>query len=108
MAAIAGTPADTEAVQPLRDQVRAQVVTAADEGYDEARAVHNGMFDRRPLAVVKAEQVADVIAAVHFARERALGDQTRDRFGRNDTVLLAIENKGGAIESRRRGESLAH
>src|SRR5690349_17961552 len=89
MADIAGT-SHTEAVQPLRDQVRAQVITAADQGYDEARAVHNGMFDRHPLAVVKAEQVADVIAAVNFAREHGLdlsvrgGGHSGPGFGTND------------------------
>ena len=36
-----------ETVEPLREQVRGQVITAADEGYDEARTVHNGMFDKR-------------------------------------------------------------
>ena len=36
----------------LREQVRGRVTTADDEGYDEACAVHNGMFDKRPLAVL--------------------------------------------------------
>src|ERR1700757_1429012 len=90
MAGIAGTSPDTEVVQPLRDQVRAQVITAADEGYDEARAVHNGMFDRHPPGGGKAEQVADVIAAVNFAREHALdlsvrcGGHSGPGFGTND------------------------
>ena len=39
-------------VEPLREQVRGQVVTADDDGYDEARAVHNGMFNKLPLAVL--------------------------------------------------------
>lgn len=59
-------------VEPLRAQVRGRVITAHDEGYDEARAVHNGMFDKRPLAVLRAEQVADVIAGVNFARDNGL------------------------------------
>lgn len=41
-------------VEQLREQVRAQVITAGDPGYDAARAVHNGMLDKRPAAVVRA------------------------------------------------------
>ena len=35
-------------IDQLREQVRAPILTAADPGYDEARAVHNGMFDKHP------------------------------------------------------------
>ena len=91
--AVAG-PVTSEAVKPLRDQVRGRVIAAADEGYDEARTVHNGMFDRRPLAVLKAEQVGDVIAAVNFAREHGLdlsvrgGMHSGPGFGTNDGGLV--------------------
>ena len=91
MAGIAiGSPLTIEAVQALRDQVRGRVIGAGDEGYDEARAVHNGMLDRRPLAVLKAEQVGDVIDAVNVARENGLdlsvrgGGHSGPRFGTND------------------------
>ena len=63
-----GQPATGVSAGPLRERVRGLVLTAGDEGYDQARAVHNGMFDKHPLAVLRAEQVADVIAGVHFAR----------------------------------------
>jgi FAD/FMN-containing dehydrogenase len=56
----------------LREQVRAPVLVAGDAGYDEARAVHNGMFDKHPRAVVLAQQVADVIGGVNFARDGGL------------------------------------
>src|SRR3954452_4942698 len=84
----------SEAVQPLRDQVRGRVLGAADEGYDEARMVHNGMFDRRPLAILKAEQVGDVIGAVNFARENGLelsvrgGGHSGPGCGTNDGGLV--------------------
>ena len=90
MAGNTATRPNTEAVKALREQVRGRVITAEDEGYDEARMVHNGMFDRRPLAVVKAEQVADVIGAVNFARENGLdlsvrcGGHSGPGFGTND------------------------
>lgn len=81
-------------VEPLRERVRGQVLTAEDEGYGEARTVHNGMFDRWPLAVLRAEQVADVIAGVNFARDNGLDLSIRDGghsapgFGTNDGGLV--------------------
>jgi len=77
-------------IDQLRAQVRAQILTADDPGYDEARAVHNGMFDRRPKVIIRAEQVADVIAAVNFARDNTLklsvrgGGHSAPGFGTND------------------------
>jgi FAD/FMN-containing dehydrogenase len=59
-------------IDQLRQQVRAPVLTPGAPGYDDARAVHNGMFDRHPAVIVRAEQVADVVSAVNFARESGL------------------------------------
>jgi len=56
-------------IDQLREQVRAPVLTRGDVDYDEARTVHNGMFDKHPSVIVRAGQVADVVAAVNFARE---------------------------------------
>ena len=81
-------------VEPLREQVRGQVVIAGDSEYDEARAVHNGMFNKLPLAVLRAQQVADVIAGVNFARDNGLELSIRDGghsapgFGTNDGGLV--------------------
>src|SRR5690348_2742953 len=87
-------PAPGVSVEPLRERVRGHVVTAGEEGYDEARAVHNGMFDKHPLAVLRAEQVADVIAGVNFARDNGLdlsiraGGHSAPGFGTNDGGLV--------------------
>ncbi|HEX2072728.1 MAG TPA: FAD-binding oxidoreductase [Geodermatophilus sp.] len=43
-----------------------------DGGYDQARAVWNGMMDRRPWAVVRAAGVGDVLPTIRFAREHEL------------------------------------
>jgi len=81
-------------IDGLREQVRAPIITADDAGYDEARAVHNGMFDRHPKVVVRAEQVADVIAAVNFARDAGLdlavrgGGHSAPGFGTNDAGVV--------------------
>ena len=42
------------------------------DGYDDARAVYNGMIDKRPALIARCTGVADVIAAVNLAREREL------------------------------------
>jgi FAD/FMN-containing dehydrogenase len=77
-------------IEQLRAEVRAPILTSSDPGYDEARAVHNGMFDKRPQVIVRAEQAADVIGAVNFAREAGLdlsikgGGHSAPGFGTND------------------------
>jgi FAD/FMN-containing dehydrogenase len=48
------------------------VLRAGDEGYDAARAVFNGMFDRRPALITRCGGVADVLAALAFARDNDL------------------------------------
>src|SRR4051812_17606785 len=43
-----------------------------DTGYDDARAMYNGMIDRRPALIVRPRGAADVRDAVAFARQQRL------------------------------------
>lgn len=56
----------------LKNSVHGLVIAPDDEGYDEARSIWNGAIDRRPAWIARCTGVADVIAAVRFARERDL------------------------------------
>jgi len=62
-----GTPALT-----ILEAARGDVITSQSPYYDQARAVYNGMIDRRPLAVVRAVDIADVRTTVAAARESGL------------------------------------
>ena len=44
------------------------IVGPADPGYDEARAVHNGMIDRRPALIVGCSSPDEVARTIAFAR----------------------------------------
>ena len=54
-------------VEALRSSLRGEVVGAADDGYDDGRRVWNAAVDRRPLAVARCMDEADVQAAVRYA-----------------------------------------
>jgi FAD/FMN-containing dehydrogenase len=80
-----------EALTGLRGSLRGQVVAEGDAGYDEARKVFNAMIDRRPAVVARCVDVADVIAAVQFARERHLAVAIRGG-GHNGGGLGTVDN----------------
>jgi FAD/FMN-containing dehydrogenase len=64
-----GSPADiAEAeIDELRTAMRGTLLRAGQPGYDEARVVFNGMFDRRPALIARCRGAADVMDAVRFA-----------------------------------------
>jgi FAD/FMN-containing dehydrogenase len=59
-------------IEQLRTAIGGQVITPADDGYEEARRVWNGMVDRHPALVVRCASTADVTAAVNFGRDNDL------------------------------------
>lgn len=60
------------AIQELKSQLRGDLIGPGDESYDAARKVYNGMIDKHPALIARCADVADVIAAVHFARDHNL------------------------------------
>ena len=60
------------AVQELASHFRGTLLRPTDVGYEQARAVYNAMIDKHPALIARCVDVADVIAAVTFAREHEL------------------------------------
>jgi FAD/FMN-containing dehydrogenase len=56
-------------IAELRSALTGRVVTPEDAGYDEARAVFSGTFDKRPAAIAFVADDTDVARVVAFARE---------------------------------------
>jgi FAD/FMN-containing dehydrogenase len=52
--------------------LQGELVAPGDPGYDDARRIWNGAIDRRPGLIARCTGVADIVAAVRFARERDL------------------------------------
>ena len=74
------TDTTTEALGQLADGLRGELIIPGDPGYDEARAVYNGMIDKYPAAIARCRDEADVVACV--------------RFGRDHDVTLAVRGGG--------------
>src|SRR3989454_7994531 len=59
-------------VQELVSRMRGALLRPGDVGYEQALRVYNGMIEKRPALIARGKDVADVIAAVNFAREHEL------------------------------------
>jgi hypothetical protein len=63
---------DDEAVESFKAGFEGVALTPGDERYDEARALWNGWFDKRPAVVARCRTTQDVVSGVRFARESGL------------------------------------
>lgn len=63
---------DNSQVKKFKSMLRGQLLSPADEDYEKARAVYNGMIDKRPALIAQCVDVADVIASVNFARDTGM------------------------------------
>jgi FAD/FMN-containing dehydrogenase len=61
-----------EAAETFAVRLGGELLAPEDARYDDARRIWNGAIDRRPQLIARCAGVADVIAAVLFAREHDL------------------------------------
>ena len=59
-------------IPQLRDDFDGRVIAPGDPGYDDARTVFMGGFDRRPAVIVRPKDAAEVSRVVTLARETGL------------------------------------
>jgi FAD/FMN-containing dehydrogenase len=56
----------------FRASLRGQLLFPGDPAYEEARKIHNAMIDKHPAVIARCAGVADVMAAVKFARSHGI------------------------------------
>jgi FAD/FMN-containing dehydrogenase len=83
-------------VAELAEQVSGAVLGPGDAAYDAARAVHNGLIDRKPALIVRCRTTDDVVAAVLFARR--VGLEVSIRGGGHNVAGRAITDGGVMID----------
>jgi hypothetical protein len=80
----------------LATELRGELLTPADSGYDDARAVYNAMIDRRPAAIARVRDAVDVIACVRFAR--AHGVTLAVRGGGHNAAGLGVADDALVVD----------
>jgi FAD/FMN-containing dehydrogenase len=83
----------------LQAQLRGEVILAGDAGYDDARAVWNGMIDRRPALIARCADTDDVVVAVAYARDNALPLTVRG--GGHNVSGSAVRDRGVVVDLSR-------
>ncbi|MCA1706710.1 MAG: FAD-binding oxidoreductase [Actinobacteria bacterium] len=90
------TQLDVVAFGELERSFRGQLVRPREASYDEHRRVWNGSIDRFPALIARCTGVADVIAAVRFARNTGL--QVAVRSGGHSFPGLSVCDGGVVID----------
>jgi FAD/FMN-containing dehydrogenase len=90
------TRTETVALDELGESFRGELVLPTSPGYDSARRIWNGAIDRHPACVARCTGVADVVAAVRFARERDL--EIAVRGGGHNVAGTALCDDGIVID----------
>ena len=90
---------DGGGIEAFRHRLSGALVCPRDQGYDAARAVWNGMIDRRPALIAYCTNRQDVIEAVNFARRT--GILTAVRSGGHNIAGASLCDGGLVIDLSR-------
>src|SRR6201985_1768028 len=67
-----GMVVNRDRIERFKAAFRGEVIQPGDSGYEAARKIWNASIDRHPGIIARCSGVADVVAAVNFARENEL------------------------------------
>jgi len=87
---------DPGLVDELRREITGTVLGPEDARYDAARAVHNGLIDRRPALIVCCQTTHDVVAGLGFAERSGL--EVSVRGGGHNVAGYAVTDNGLMVD----------
>ena len=93
------TTETTDTLDTLARRLRGELIRPGDPGYDRARRVWNGMFDRRPAAIARVQGAVDVVAVVDHARET--GSELAVRGGGHSSAGYSTVDGGIVLDLSR-------
>lgn len=91
-----GTQGGIIAPEELRASFSGRLRSPGDEGYEDARRLHNGLIDKRPGLIAQCLTTADVVDAVNLGRELNL--EIAVRGGGHNVAGRAVTEGGLMID----------
>jgi FAD/FMN-containing dehydrogenase len=95
---------DDGSLEVLVGTFAGELVRPTDPSYEEARRVHNGLVDRRPVLIARCRGTADVADAVRFATEggiplsvRGGGHNIAGRSVLDDGIVIDLSPMKGIL-----------
>ena len=86
-------------IQPLKSTFQGEIFEPRDAGYNDARRIWNASVNKHPVLIARCSGIADIIAAVNFARENHL--LTAIRGGGHNVGGRALCDDGIVIDLSR-------
>ena len=83
-------------MKQLKNSIQGSLILPQDNNYNEARAIYNGMIDKKPAIIVKCKNTNDVVNAILFAKDSQL--ETSIRSGGHNGAGLALVDDGMVID----------
>ena len=87
---------ETERLKTFAATFSGLLLRPGDDGYEEARRIHNGLIDKRPAVIARCRGTADIAEALRFARESRL--EVSVRGGGHNVAGRAVTEGGVMID----------
>ena len=105
----------TEQLEALEPTFSGKLLSPNDEGYEEARKLHNGLIDKRPAVIARCAGVADVVDAVNLGRRNDLeiavrggGHNVAGRATVDDGLMIDLSPMKGIYVDPSKRTVIAH